>query len=309
MADSTTNISLTKPEATDTTYIREDFNDNMDIIDGRFSATYMAVQAKNAVTITGGSITGITDLAVADGGTGSSTATAARAALGLAIGTNVQAYDAGLLSIAALTTAANKMIYTTASDTYTTTTLSAFAITLIDDANAAAALTTLGAAAIAQTMYIGTTSVAINRSSAALTLAGITLTTPDIGTPTAGVLTNCTFPTLNQNTTGTAALATTFTCTDNESEALACLVVFVDGATDAQGAETDGDFTYTPSTGTVAATSYSGDGTNLTGVGAAAATALTISCKAAENISKGQVVYISGAVSYTHLTLPTTPYV
>ena len=59
-------------------------------------------------------------------------------------------------------------------------------------------------AAIGQTMYIGTTAVAINRSSAALTLAGITLTTPDIGTPSAGVLTNCTFPTLNQSTTGSA---------------------------------------------------------------------------------------------------------
>jgi hypothetical protein len=47
-------------------------------------------------------------------------------------------------------------------------------------------------AAIAQTFYIGTTQVAINRTSAALTLAGITLTTPDIGTPSAGTLTNCT---------------------------------------------------------------------------------------------------------------------
>jgi hypothetical protein len=35
-----------------------------------------------------------------------------------------------------------------------------------------------------QTMYIGTTSVAINRGTAALTLAGITLTTPDIGAAT-----------------------------------------------------------------------------------------------------------------------------
>ena len=40
--------------------------------------------------------------------------------------------------------------------------------------------------------YIGTTSVALNRTSAALTLAGITLTTPDIGTPSAGVATNIT---------------------------------------------------------------------------------------------------------------------
>jgi len=34
--------------------------------------------------------------------------------------------------------------------------------------------------------------VALNRTSAALTLAGITLTTPNIGTPSAGVLTSCT---------------------------------------------------------------------------------------------------------------------
>ena len=60
-----------------------------------------------------------------------------------------------------------------------------------------------------QTMYIGTTGVAINRGTAALTLAGLTLTTPDIGTPSAGTLTNCTFPTLNQNTTGNAATVTT----------------------------------------------------------------------------------------------------
>jgi hypothetical protein len=37
-----------------------------------------------------------------------------------------------------------------------------------------------------------------------------TLVTPALGTPTSGTLTNCTFPTLNQNTTGTAAgLSTT----------------------------------------------------------------------------------------------------
>ena len=62
-----------------------------------------------------------------------------------------------------------------------------------------------GKADVDQTMYIGTTGVAINRASAALTLAGLTLTTPNLGTPSAGTLTNCSFPTLNQNTSGTAA--------------------------------------------------------------------------------------------------------
>jgi len=69
-----------------------------------------------------------------------------------------------------------------------------------------------GKAATDQTFYIGTTQVAINRGSAALTLAGITLTTPNIGTPSGGTLTNCTFPTLNQNTTGSSG-----SCTGNSA--------------------------------------------------------------------------------------------
>src|SRR5690606_34567014 len=69
--------------------------------------------------------------------------------LSTSIGSTAQAYDAGLTSIAGLTTAADRMIYTTGSDTYAVATLTSAGRALLDDADADAQLATLGLTATA----------------------------------------------------------------------------------------------------------------------------------------------------------------
>ena len=114
----------------------------------------------SSVTITGGSITGITDLAIADGGTGSSTASNARTALGLAINSDVQAYDAELAAIAGLTSAADKGIQFTGAGTAATYDLTAAGKALLDDANAAAQRATLGSTSVGDAVFIAASTAA-----------------------------------------------------------------------------------------------------------------------------------------------------
>jgi hypothetical protein len=230
------------------------------------------------VTISGGSITGITDLAIADGGTGASTASAARTNLGVAIGTNVQAYDAGLQSISGLTTTADQMIYTTSSDTYATASLTSAGRALLDDADASAQRTTLGLGTLATQ----------NANSVAITggaIAGVTINASVIGgtTPAAA-----TFTTLNAtgggSLTGTWSDLGTVTTMDLNGGTIDGAVI--GGALAAAGTFTTlnatggGSLTGTWSDlGTVTTMDLNGgtiDGVTIGGASAAAATVTTL---------------------------------
>lgn len=68
----------------------------------------------------------------------------ARTDLGLVIGTDVEAHDATLTALAGVTTAADKVIYSTGPDAFTTTDFTSTARSLLDDTSISAMRTTLG---------------------------------------------------------------------------------------------------------------------------------------------------------------------
>jgi hypothetical protein len=174
----------------------------------------MAMQSANAVTITGGSATGLTvcgttgvtsfigtslsltgavgsasvntttlnvfgtasinslvltnPLLIGNGGTGATSASAARTALGLAIGTDVQAFNANLAALAGLTGAADQLPYFTGAGAMALQTLSSFVRSTFGSASATAFLSALG-------IELGTATLgAVTPGMVDVTLAGVT---------------------------------------------------------------------------------------------------------------------------------------
>ena len=88
--------------------------------------------------------------------------------------------------------------------------------------------------------------------------------------------------------------ATTITASANNSTDETTYPIFVDGATGAQGVETDTGLTYNPSSGILTATSYAGSGANLTGI-STTTTVTGLTDTTISSATSGQVLKYNGS--------------
>jgi len=133
--------------------------------------------------------------------------------------------------------------------------------------NADTATTLATARAINGVSFDGSADITV--TAVASTLTGTSLNSSITGSSltSVGTLVNLTVTnTISGSIDGTAALATEFTVTANNSTDETVYPLFSDGATGSQGAETDTGLTYNPSTGLLTSTGFAGALTgNVTG--------------------------------------------
>ena len=198
------NITLTYDDGANTLTVSVDAIDNT-VIGGVTPAAGTFTDLTFTGTFTGSIATSnVTSGTFADARIAQSNVTQHQAALSITesqisdFGT-YQTQDAGLTSIAGLTTAADKMLYTTASDTYAVTDLTSFARSILDDADAASVRTTIGVDAAGTD---NSTDVTLAGAYDYLTLSGqqITLGQIDLTTDVTGAL-----PVANGGTGSTTA--------------------------------------------------------------------------------------------------------
>lgn len=275
-------------------------------------AATSATTATNQATAAGTSATNAANSASAASTSATNAATSATGASGSATTATTQATNASNSASAASTSATNAATSASAASTSATNAASsataaatsasnaastlAGALTKTDNlaslSNVSTARTNLGLTALATTTPGTNVATALG---VAVGTAGAFVTNGDaLGTPASGTLTNCTFPTLNQNTTGTAAgLSATLAVGSGGS-----------GTTTAQGA-------INAFAGAVTSGSYlRGNGTNVVMSAIQAADVPTLNQNTtgtASNVT-GTVAVANGGTGLTSLTAGRIPY-
>lgn len=242
----------------------------------------IASQNASNVSITGGNISGITDLAIADGGTGASTASAARLNLLPSIATNA----GKVLAVNA-----------TASDVEWITVTGGLGGTVTSVGLSMPSIFTVSGSPVTTT---GTLTATLNSQAANTFLAapnGVS------GTPTFRTIVAADIPTLNQNTTGTASNVTGTVAIANGGT----------GATTASAALTNlGAYPssnpngYTNNTGTVTSVAISGGTTGLTTSGGPITTSGTVTLAGTLAIANGGTGATTASAAFDALSPLTT---